>query len=254
MPKISVCIISFNEERKIRDCLESVKDIADEIVVVDSGSTDGTREIACEYTDRIIEQPFLGYVEQKNFATDQAAHDWVLAIDCDERLSDELRRSIADMKDSLVPDKVYRVSRKTFYVYRWLHHCWQPDRRVRLFHRARGRWGGVNPHDTLKSEKTETVDLSGWMWHYSFDSISSHLQTIDKFTEIGAEEAFKNGKRATIIDPITHGLGSFLKQYVLKRGFLDGFAGLAVSALSGMHSFVKYSKLRVLAINAKREQ
>ena len=252
MPGISVCIISFNEEAKIADCLRSVRTVADEIVVVDSCSTDRTRAISVELGARIIEQPFLGYIEQKNFAIDQASHDWILSLDCDERLSDALLAAIASVKDSLQPGVAYRMSRKTFYVYRWLNHCWYPDRKVRLFHRAHGRWSGTNPHDHVTIRSGEIVDLPGDILHYSFDSVFAHLDTINRFTEIGAREAYARGERAGIFAPVTHGTAALIKHYILKSGWRDGFAGLTASVLSGVHAYVKHSKIRMLAITEQK--
>lgn len=243
MPKISVCIISYNEEARIEDCLKSIQGVADEIVVVDSLSTDRTREIAAQYTDRIFEQAFLGHIEQKNLAVSKASHDWILSLDCDERLTLELEAAILALKDRLDEHDAYRVARKTFYVYRWLNYCWYPDRKIRLFNRRTSRWGGVNPHDHVDTQGTDIVTLKGDLQHYSFDSISAHLKTIDSFTEIGAREIIARGKRVSLLDPFTHGLWTFIKLYFIKRGFLDGFAGFVVSLLSFVHVFVKYSKV-----------
>lgn len=245
MAGISVCIISYNEEAKIEDCLKSVQRVADEIVVVDSLSTDRTREISARYTDKIFEQVFLGHVEQKNFALSKAGHNWILSLDCDECLTPELEASILAIKDRLDEHDAYRVARKTFYVYRWLNYCWYPDRKIRLFNRKTARWGGVNPHDHIETEGSDIVTLRGDLQHYSFDSISAHLKTIDSFTEIAAREIIARGKHVSLIDPFTHGLWTFIKLYFIKRGFLDGFAGFVVSLLSFMHVFVKYSKVIV---------
>jgi len=246
MSKISACIISFNEEQMIEDCLKSLEGVADEIVVVDSLSTDITVEIASRYTDKIYHQKFLGHVEQKNLAVDKAEHDWILSLDCDERLSPELRASILTVKDGLQESQnVYRMARKTFYVYRWLDHCWYPDKKVRLFNKNRAYWGGTNPHDKIIVKEGRIVDIEGDLLHYSFNSISQHLQTIDNFTEIGAREIIAAGKRVSLLDPFSHGLWAFLRLYVFKRGFLDGLAGFIVSVLSFMHAFVKYSKVLV---------
>jgi glycosyltransferase involved in cell wall biosynthesis len=135
MPKISACIISFNEEKKIEDCLKSLGPIADEIIVVDSLSTDATVEIARKYTDKVYDQAFLGHIEQKNLAVSKASHDWIVSLDCDERLDPELSQSILVVKDTLNAYDAYRMSRRTFYVYRWLNHCWYPDKKIRLFNR-----------------------------------------------------------------------------------------------------------------------
>ena len=239
---ISACIISFNEEKKIEDCLKSLQGIVDEIIVVDSNSSDDTVKIAEKYTDRVIHQSFLGYIEQKNFAIEQASNDWILSLDCDERLSPELRDAIFAVKNSIEDFDAYRMPRKTFYVYRWLNHCWYPDLKIRLFNKHSAHWGGTNPHDHIVTSGKNIKQLSGDIYHYSFDSVSDHLKTIDKFTEIGADELIRKNKSFNIFSPISHASWTFLKLYIFKLGFLDGFAGLLVSVLSYVHVFVKYSK------------
>lgn len=243
MPKISACIISFNEEKKIEDCLRSLQGIADEIIVVDSLSNDATIAIAKKYTDHIYDQKFLGHVEQKNLAVSKANHDWILSLDCDERLSEDLRTSILNIKEQLDAFDAYKMPRKTFYVYRWLNHCWYPDKKVRLFNKQKAKWGGVNPHDKVIVDSDKIRELKGDILHYSFDSISAHVQTLDKFTEIGAQEIIKRGKKVSLISPFTHAVWTFLRMYVFRLGFLDGFAGLVASVLSFVHVFVKYSKV-----------
>lgn len=246
MPKISACIISYNEENKIEDCLKSLEGVVDEIIVVDSLSTDRTKEIVKRYTNNVYDQKFLGHVEQKNLAVEKASNDWILSLDCDERLTDELKYSIIKVKQDLEVADAYRVARRTFYVYRWLNHCWYPDYKVRLFNRKSAKWGGTNPHDRIKVDGNNIVTLKGDMEHYSFNSISEHIQTLDYFTEIGAQEILKKNKSVSIISPFTHGIWTFIKLYFLKKGFLDGFAGIVVAVLSGMHAFTKYSKVIML--------
>ena len=243
MAKISACIISFNEEDKIEDCLKSIQAVADELIVVDSLSTDRTREIASKYTDRIFDQEFLGHVEQKNLAVSKASYDWIISLDCDERLTPELVSSIQSIKDNLEQADAYRMARKTFYVYRWLNHCWYPDYKIRLFNKNTARWGGVNPHDRVEVQGEKIVTLAGDIQHYSFNSISEHIRTLDSFTEIGAREIIKRNKPVSIISPWSHGMWTFLRLYIFKGGFLDGYAGLVVSVLSGMHAFIKYNKV-----------
>ena len=240
---LSACIISYNEEAKIEDSLRSLSGVADEIIVVDSLSTDITREIAAKYTDKIYEQAFLGHIEQKNLAVSKASHDWILSLDCDERLSPELRDSILAIKENLDQADAYRMARKTFYVYRWLNHCWYPDFKIRLFNRKTAKWGGVNPHDRVEVQGENIITLPGDIYHYSFDSIAEHIYTLNNFTDIGAKEIIKRNKKVSIITPWTRGLWTFLKLFLLKRGFLDGYAGLVVAVLSGMHVFVKYNKV-----------
>ena len=242
MTKISACIISFNEEKKIEDCLKSLVDIVDEIIIVDSCSTDNTIEIARKFTDKIINQDFLGFIEQKNCAVQQASHDWILSLDCDERLSPELREAITLAKNNLEEFDAYQMPRKTFYIYRWLNHCWYPDLKIRLFNKNTAYWGGTNPHDHIVTTGKNIKRLHGDIYHYSFDSLSDHLKTIDKFTEIGADELIRKNKSFNVVSPFTHATWTFIKLYLLKRGFMDGFAGITVATLSFMHVFVKYSK------------
>jgi glycosyltransferase involved in cell wall biosynthesis len=253
MAKISACIISFNEEGKIEDCLKSLQPVVDEIILVDSLSTDDTLKIAEKYTDRIFHQKFLGHIEQKNLAVEKASNDWILSLDCDERLSEELQQSILEIKDRLEQADAYRMPRKTFYIYRWLNHCWYPDLKTRLFNRKSSHWGGTNPHDHIVTQGKNILRLSGDIYHYSFDSISDHLKTIDSFTEIGADELVRKNKPVTIFSPLTHASWTFLKLYIVKRGFLDGFAGLIVSVLSYMHVFIKYSKAHIKYRQAEKK-
>lgn len=243
MPKISACIISYNEEERLEACLASLAGVADEIVIVDSLSTDRTLEIARRFTAQVHSQAFLGYIEQKALAYQLAAHDWILNLDCDERLSPELRASILAEKERLGPRSAYEMTRRTFYVYRFLDYCWYPEYRIRLFDRKRCHSGGREPHDKVIVAEGETGKLSGDLLHYSFLSVSSHLKTIDNFTEIGARDLVAKGKRVSVLSPITHGIWTFVRVYVVQRGFLDGFAGLVVSVLSGVHAFVKYAKV-----------
>ncbi len=251
MAKISACIISFNEENKIEDCLKSLQGIADEIVIVDSLSTDRTKELAAKYTDKVYDQAFLGHVEQKNLAVGKTSHDWIISLDCDERLTPELRSSILKVKNDIEQADAYRMARKTFYVYRWLNHCWYPDYKVRLFNKNTAAWDGINPHDRIETQGDKILTLDGDIQHYSFDSIFEHIQTINYFTEVGAVEIIKRNKKVSIVSPWTHGLWTFFRLYILRRGFLDGYAGLVVSVLSGMHAFIKY--LKVIFYNWKND-
>jgi glycosyltransferase involved in cell wall biosynthesis len=254
MPRISACIISYNEEKKIKACLQSLVPVVDEIIVVDSNSSDKTVEIAKQYTDKVYRQDFLGHVQQKNLAVSKASFDWVLALDCDERLSPSLQDSILNIKEKLDDFDAYRVARKTFYVYRWLNHVWYPDRKVRLFHKNSAKWGGVNPHDKVIVDGDAVRDLQGDLLHLSFDSISEHIQTMDKFTEIGAQEIIKKGKKVTLVTPFVHASWTFLQLYLFKLGFLDGFAGFVASYLSYVHVFVKYSKVISIRRNHKKRK
>ncbi len=242
MVKISACIISFNEEKKIEDCLKSLLPVVDEIIIVDSHSTDRTTEIAKKYTDKIFTHNFQGYGKQKNLAIDKATNNWVICLDCDERLSSDLQASIKIIRNELNDNSVYSMARKTFYIYRWLNHCWYPDRKTRLFNKLKTQWLDNDVHESVDTANLQTIALHGDILHYSFDSISDHLKTIDKFTQIGANDLLKKGRPISVFSPLTHASWTFFKLYILNRGFLDGFAGLTVSVLSYMHVFIKYSR------------
>jgi len=254
MAKISACIISFNEEKKIEDCLKSLLPVVDEIIIIDSNSTDKTLNIAKKYTDKIFLHDFQGYGKQKNLATDKATNNWVISLDCDERLSTELQSSIKNIKNNLDDNSVYGMARKTFYIYRWLNHCWYPDRKIRLFNKSKTRWLDNDVHESVDTSNMQTISLTGDILHYSFNSLSDHLKTIDSFTEIGANELVRKNKSVNVIDPLTHASWTFLKLYIFKRGFLDGFAGLIVSVLSYMHVFIKYSKAYIKYKQIKYKQ
>lgn len=241
-PKLSVCVVAMNEESKIADCLRSA-DFADEWIVVDSHSTDRTREIAASLGAQVTERDWPGHVEQKNFALSRAAHDWVLCLDADERVSPELRASILSALSAASPPEGYSCARRTWYLGRWIRHGgWYPDRKVRLFRRSAGRWAGVNPHDRV--EVTGRVEpLSGDLLHFSYDSISDHLRTIDAFTSIAAREKHAAGVRAGLGGLLLHPAGKFVRMYLLRAGFLDGVPGFAVAVSGAYYVFLKYAKL-----------
>jgi len=244
-PPLTVCIVAMNEEDNIADCLASA-DFVDERIVVDSHSTDATRERAAASGARVIERDWPGHVEQKNFAIDQATNDWVLCLDADERVSPELRASIlAALDRGQLPDG-FEMARRTWYLGRWIRRGgWYPDVKLRLFRRSKGRWGGVNPHDHARVEgRVERLD--GDLLHYSYRSISDHVRSIDAFTTIAAREKFKAGRRAGIVDLTLRPFGKFLRMYVLKLGFLEGAAGFVVAATGAFYVFLKYAKLREL--------
>jgi len=242
MSKISACIISYNEEAKIRECLESLSGIADEIIVVDSESEDRTREIAYDYTDKVYLQPFLGHIEQKNLAVSHANHDWVLSLDCDERLSQQAREELLAIKEDLDKFAAYSFPRKTFYIYRWLEHCWYPDRKVRLFNKQNAKWAGVNPHDHVEVNG-KVKKLQNDILHFSFDSVAAHVNTMQKFTDIAAGEIRAKNKKVRALTPLTHAIWTFLRVYIFSGGFKDGFAGLTAAILSFTHVYVKYAKV-----------
>lgn len=246
---VTVCVITLNEEHTIEACLASVP-FADEVIVVDSHSTDRTRETATACGARVIERDWPGHIEQKNFAIDQASHPWVLCLDADERLSPELQTAVLAALERAGADDApagFTCNRRTWYLGRWIGHGgWYPDRKLRLFDRRRGRWGGTNPHDHVHVDGP-VEHLPGDLLHYSYDSISDHLRTIDLFTTIAAREKFKQGRRGGVLPLLLRPGWKFLRMYVFRAGFLDGRAGLLVALLGSYYVFLKYAKLMELA-------
>jgi glycosyltransferase involved in cell wall biosynthesis len=247
MNKLSVVIITFNEEEHLEKCLASVSDIADEILVVDSFSTDNTLSICEQFGVRVIEQSFLGYKEQKNFALNQAKYDHILSLDGDEALSDELKASILETKSNWEFDAYY-FNRKNNYCGQWIHHSdWYPEKKIRLFKKGSGSWQGINPHDTYVLNNPKNLGfLKGDLLHWIYRSYSEHNQKIEKFSTIAAQEYYKLGKTASVWTILYRSFWAFFKAYVLRRGFLDGFNGFMICWQTGQVTFLKYAKLREL--------
>ncbi len=245
--KLSVAIITLNEEKNIRRCLESVQSVADEIVVVDSFSTDKTESICQEYNVRFIKNAFQGHIEQKNFALQQARFDHVLCLDADEALDETLQKSISGVLKNWTND-AYRMNRLTNYCGKWIHHTgWYPDTKLRLLDRKKGHWGGRNPHDRIIMQPGTTHDhLRGDILHYSYYNIGQHITQMNFFTDIMAKEAHQKGKKAGVIKLFFSPGFKFFKKYILQQGFRDGYYGLVISILSVFYTFLKYLKLREL--------
>ena len=250
---ISALVITFNEQNNIERCLNSLEGVADEIVVIDSYSTDRTAEICRDHGVGFIQHRFEGHIEQKNHALSHASNDCVLSIDADEALSATLRQSILSVKNNWADDG-YCFNRLTNYCGRWIRHCgWYPDRKLRLWDRRKGRWGGVNPHDHVVMEKNCRVGhLRGDLLHYSYPSIKDHVSQINSFSGIAARAAFQGGRRSNILlDICLNPTLTFFKKYLLKMGFLDGYEGFVISVGTAYGKFLKYVKLRELE---KREK
>ncbi len=240
--KLSVVIITFNEERNIERCLLSVKDIADEIVVVDSFSKDKTKEICLKHQVKFVEHKFDGHIEQKNWAITQAQYPHILSLDADEALDDKLIKNILAIKQNWQYDG-YEMNRLTNYCGTWIKHCgWYPDTKLRIVKKSEARWGGVNPHDALVV-KGEVSHLKGDLLHYSYNSISSHVLQTNKFSTIEARSLFDNGKRVGIVKLVTRPIYQFFKDYFLKRGFLDGRYGFVICSLNSLYVLLKYAKM-----------
>lgn len=244
MEKISVAVITFNEEKNIGRCLNSVKNIADEIVVVDSYSTDATRAICQREGVRFIEHAWQGYTDTKNFALEQCQYSLVLSLDADEALSDELKMAILAIKDSRTFD-AYTFNRKTNYCGQWiLHGGWYPDKKLRLFDKTRGRWAAKEVHEYVRMETGVNVQhLKGDLLHYSFYSISDHLKQIDNFSRLYANALFKKGKKFRWHYLIGKPFVRFFKGYFLKGGFLDGTYGFIIAASSAYAVFLRHARL-----------
>lgn len=254
MPKISAVIITFNEERYIEQCIRSVAEVADEIVVVDSLSTDRTPEICKKLGVRFIEQPFLGYKEQKNFALNQASYDFILSLDADEALSVELKDEIIRIK-GLETSKYagYYFNRLNCYCGQWIYHTtYYPEQKIRLFDRRKGGWGGLNPHDRFElNPGYKPKHLKGNLLHWFIDSYDEHIQKINKFSTISANSYFQAGKKSNCLIIIFNPIFHFFRGYIFKLGILDGFNGFIISSMNSYLCFLKYVKLRNLILEAK---
>lgn len=245
MIKISVVIITLNEERNLERCLKSVADVADEIVILDSFSTDKTIEIAKQYNAEVHQEKFAGYVQQRNIANSFAKNDWVLALDADEALTPELANSILKVKQDVQYD-AYQFSRLTNYCGKWIKHCgWYPDKKIRLINRTKGAWKGEQVHEYWAMNNDQDVgSLKGDLLHYSFYTISDHVRQIEKFTEMSARAAVANGKSCSVLKILIVPQWSFFVSYIVRLGILDGYYGYMVCKLSSYASLLKYSKIR----------
>jgi len=252
MPKLSVVIITFNEERNIGRCIESVLEVADEIVVVDSFSTDKTREICEKHGVNFIEHAFEGHIQQKNFANTQAKYPHKLSLDADEALSVELKNEILKIKHDWQYDG-YRMNRLTNYCGKWIRHCgWYPDTKLRLYDSAKGRWGGVNPHDKFELNPGSKVGfLKGDILHYSYYSVEEHIRQADKFSTIAAKELIGLGKSVSYFQIIVNPMAKFIRNYILRLGFLDGFYGFIICRIAAHETFQKYTKARQIKCSTK---
>lgn len=248
MTLLSVVIITLNEERNIGRCLASVRGIADDVVVVDSGSADRTGEICREYGARFVTHPWQGFAETKNFANSLALHPWILSLDADEALSDELRDSVQKIKKEGFSEVVWSMNRLTNYCGSWIKHCgWYPDKKIRLFHRDTARWAGLLIHETLEINTGIKVNhLKGDLLHFSYYTIGEHVAQANRYTDLAAEEAISKGKSAGCAGIIFKPLLRFIRDYFFRLGFMDGYYGYVICRISAHATFLKYSKIRQL--------
>ncbi|MCP5109323.1 MAG: glycosyltransferase family 2 protein [bacterium] len=243
--KISATIITFNEQTNIARAIESLR-CCDEVVVVDRGSVDRTVEIAKELGAKVVENPWEGFASQKNVAAREATHDWVFSIDADESLSEALEGEIWQLKKSGPSHDAYTMPRLAQYLGRWiLHSGWYPDRKIRLYDRRKCTWVGNYVHESVKVSGS-VGHLEANLLHYTCDSLFEHLETMNRYTTLAAEQLVAEnvhiGWRHLLLDPIW----TFLKTYFLKRGFLDGTEGLAIAYMASLYNFVKYAKARFM--------
>jgi glycosyltransferase involved in cell wall biosynthesis len=250
MVSISAVIIAYNEEKNIGRCIASLTGIADDIVVVDSFSKDRTREICESMGARVVLHAFKSHIDQKNHAITQALHPHILSLDADEALSPQLAKSILEVKKNWTHDG-YSMNRLTNYCGQWIHHCgWYPDRKLRLWDSRKGQWGGVNPHDVFIMEKgCRTKRLDGDLLHYSFYSIEQHKQKVEQYSSIAASELKARNKKASRMLPYVKWLAAFVKSFIIRTGFLDGYHGWVICLLSARTSYLKYHKLHRLYEN-----
>lgn len=247
--KISGVVITYNEEGNLEECLLSMLEVVDELIVVDSFSTDGTKVIAEKHGVKFIEHTFEGHIQQKNYAIQQASNDWVLSLDADERLSENLQSVIKLLKKDGAKVDGYRFNRLNNYCGKWIRHCgWYPDAKIRLWNKQKGEWGGVNPHDTVVMNEGTTIKaIKADILHYTYRRMEDHITQMNKFTTIAAEEEHKKGKRINVVLHLMfYPFLNFLKNYIIRLGFLDGYAGYLVCKNGAYYRFLKYAKLRNL--------
>jgi len=248
MTPISAVIITYNEERNIERCLLSLQGIVEDIVVVDSFSTDKTEEICRRFNVRFVQHAFEGHIEQKNWAISQAKYPHILSLDADEALDEKLKQSILATKTNCKFNG-YTMNRLTNYCGSWVHHCgWYPDTKLRLWDSRLGSWGGDNPHDKFELEKehNQTSHLQGDIHHYSYYTLEDHYKQVTYFTDILAKAQYQKGKKAPIVILYLSPIVKFIKDYFIKKGFLDGKVGFQICRISAFATFTKYRKLRSL--------
>jgi len=242
VPGITATIITLNEAANLSAALESVR-WADEIIVVDAGSTDDTVAVARRYTDRVIVRPWPGYVEQKNFAASQASHDWIFSLDADERVTPELASEVKALIEAGPQCAGYRGPRVSHYLGRWIRSTdWYPDYQLRLYDRRRARWAGRYVHESVEVEGG-LGRLRAELHHHPYRDVSHHLRTIDQYSTLAARQMFEDGRRSGPLQIVLHADAAFLRNYLLRGGVRDGAAGLIVSLLNSYYVAMKFVKL-----------
>jgi glycosyltransferase involved in cell wall biosynthesis len=243
--KISATIITYNEERNIARAIESLR-CCDEIIVVDSGSSDRTVELAENLGAKVIESPWPGYAKQKNLAAERASNDWILSIDADEAISEGLEAEIWRIKKQGPTYDAYVMPRLAKYLGQWIFHSgWYPDRKVRLYHRDKASWTGEYVHESVQVRGT-VGQLEGRILHYTCDSLSEHLRTLNRYTTLAAEQIVAQKKRITLWHLAVDPAWTFVRTYLFQLGFMDGFEGLAIAYMAAFYNFLKYAKAKLM--------
>ena len=249
MTGISAVIITLNEEKNIGDCIDSLKEVVDEIIVVDSWSSDNTLAICSQRDVRFFRTDWIGYAETKNYANSLAAFPLILSIDADEVLTKDLKASILSVK--LNPEyDCYKLNRRSNYCGHWMRHLWYPDSKIRLFFKDKALWGGSSVHEELKMESPYSVGLlKGELLHYTFRNISEHLATTYKYAILKAIQANSEGKHARLSKIVLGFMSKFFSEYLFKKGFMDGYYGFIACGISAFGTFVQQVELRELNKN-----
>jgi len=252
MIKLSVLIITYNEEANIGRCLDSVQTIADEIVIVDSQSTDKTIEICLAKGAKVVQHPFENFVKQRNLANAEAKYNHVFSLDADEVLSPELIASIQEMKKNWKYD-AYEINRLNNYCGQWIKYCgWYPEWRARIFDRRKGEWTGLLVHESLMLQNGASKGkLNGHLFHYSYHSVSEHFQRINRYTDLTAREAIMKGKKSNSFKIWLHPKVRFFRDYIINGGFRDGYYGYVICKVSSVATFLKYSKIKDIKLQEK---
>ncbi len=245
--KLSGIIITFNEEENIGRCIESIKDVCDEILIVDSFSTDRTKDIALSHNARFIENPWKGFLDQKNFAQDSASFDYVLQLDADEELSEELKKSIQSVKNNWNYDG-YIFNRFTNYCGKWIRHSgWYPDAKLRLYDRRKGKWDGLDPHPSVSIDsESNTQHIKGDLLHYSYVNYEDHINRSAKYAKQAAIAMHTLGKKPSNFKLIFSPAFRFFNSFILRGGFKDGFEGLIICKTASYYTFLKYMYLKLI--------
>jgi len=243
--KLSVIIICMNEETRIRRCLESVKWV-DEIVVVDSGSTDKTLEIVAEYTNKIFTNTdWQGFGPQKKLAESKASNEWILSLDSDEMVSDELRDEIVQLMSNVNEKTVYRLNRLTNFCYKFIKHSgWYPDRIVRLYNKKHYHFNDAYVHEAVDCKGAKKVDLKKDLYHFTFESLEEYIDKRNRYAKSWADSQFKKGRKVGVLTIVSHSLFAFVRHYFIRLGVLDGYHGFLIATIQMQYTFNKYNFLK----------